>query len=156
MIRVLQTKESLQILSKNYIGNLSYIFSGRPFIAPITYFFDTKENVIIGYSSEGHKINAMRENKEVCFNVSEIDSVSSWKSIVAQGIFKELSGSMAKASLQQFSQGVKGLIKTSNHKSVDFINEFSSRVHSDEFPIIFHIQAYEISGKMRANSTDKF
>ncbi|WP_246296657.1 pyridoxamine 5'-phosphate oxidase family protein [Winogradskyella vidalii] len=60
----------------NYIGNLSYIYRDRPFIAPITYFFDIEKKIIIGYSAEGHKINAMRRNSNVSLCVTDIDSVN--------------------------------------------------------------------------------
>ena len=110
MIRVLNEKECLHLLSDNYIGNLSYLYRDRPFIAPITYFFDAENKTIIGYSAEGHNINTMRKNSNVSLNVSEIDSVNDWKSVLAYGNFEELSGSAAKDKLHQFSLGAKDLI----------------------------------------------
>lgn len=149
MIRVLDAQECLHILSGNYIGNLSYIYRDRPFITPITYFFDEENNVIIGYSAEGHKINAMRKNNHVSLNVSEIDSVNDWKSVLAHGTFQELSSSTAKAKLHQFSLGVKDLIIDKEHKELDFISEFSSKIYKDDLPIIFQINVEEVTGKMR-------
>ena len=90
MIRTLNEREQKSILKNNYIGNLAYIFKEKPFIVPITYFYDEKNNVIMGYSSEGHKITAMRRHKNVCLNVSEIESVNTWKSIKVQGTYLEL------------------------------------------------------------------
>ena len=151
MIRSLNQMENTKILASNYIGNLSYIYRGRPFVAPITYFFDTPRNVIIGYSAEGHKISAMRKNDNVSLSVSEIDSVNSWNSVLAQGIFKELSGSDAKAQLHIFSLGVKDLIINKEHRKLDFISEFSSKIYKDDLPIVFQIEVDEITGKMRRN-----
>ena len=148
-MRVLNAKECLHILSGNYIGHLSYIYRGRPFIAPITYFFEKTNKLIIGYSAEGHKINAMRKNSNVSINISEIDSVNDWKSVLAHGTFEELSGSAAKAKLHQFSLGVKNLIITKEHKKLDFIHEFSSKIYTDDLPVIFQIKVEEITGKMR-------
>ena len=149
MIRVLDAQECLHILSSNYIGHLSYIYKDRPFTVPITYFFDADNNVIIGYSAEGHKINAMRKIKNVSVNVPEVDSVNSWKSILAHGIFEELSGSNAKAKLHQFSLGVKDLIINKEHRELDFIREFSSKMYTDALPVIFQIRVEEITGRMR-------
>ncbi|MEP3836726.1 MAG: pyridoxamine 5'-phosphate oxidase family protein [Algibacter sp.] len=151
MIRNLKKDESIKILESNYIGNLSYIYRDRPYVVPITYFFDTKNNVIIGYSSEGHKIRAMRKNVSVSLGVSEVDSVNSWNSVLAQGTFKELSGSDAKAQLHIFSLGVKDLIINKEHRKLDFISEFSSKIYKDDLPIVFQIRVDEITGKIRRN-----
>lgn len=151
MIRNLNQNESTKILASNYIGNLSYIYRGRPYVVPITYFFDNENSVVIGYSAEGHKIRAMRKNENVSLAVSEVDSVNSWNSILAHGTFKELSGSHAKAQLHIFSLGVKDLIIDQEHRKLDFISEFSSKIYKDDLPIVFQIKVDEITGKMRHN-----
>lgn len=148
MIRQLTDKECLYILTNNYIGHLAYIFNEKPFIAPITYFFHEKINAIIGYSAEGHKIRAMRKNNTVCMEVSEIDSVNVWDSILVHGRFEELEGSEAKAHLHDFSLGVKDLIIRKEHRKLDFINQFSSKIYKD-IPIVFLIRIDEITGKIR-------
>jgi nitroimidazol reductase NimA-like FMN-containing flavoprotein (pyridoxamine 5'-phosphate oxidase superfamily) len=151
MIRTLKEKESIKVLEINYIGNLSYIYQNRPFIAPITYFFDKANNVIIGYSAEGHKVNAMRKNNNVSLGVSNVNSVNSWESVLAQGTFLELSGSEAKSQLHIFSLGVKDLIINKEHRKLDFISEFSSKIYKDDLPVVFQIKIEEITGKMRRN-----
>lgn len=149
MIRTLNKSERLMLLESNYIGNLSYIYRNRPFIAPITYFYNKANNEVIGYSAEGHKVTAMRKNGNVCLNVSEVDSVNEWKSVSAQGTFEELEGSAAKAKLHEFSLGVKDLIINKEHRELDFISQFSSKIYKDDIPIIFVIKVEEITGRMR-------
>ena len=149
MIKILTKKDSLQLLESNYIGHLAYIYRNRPFIVPVTYFFDSENNLIIGYSSEGHKINAMRKNKEVALEVSEIESVSDWNSVVVHGTFEELEGSDAKAYLHSFSLGVKNLIIKKKQKELDFISQFSSKISNDDMPIVFIIKIDEITGRIR-------
>ncbi|RYH72268.1 flavin mononucleotide-binding protein [Flavobacteriaceae bacterium 144Ye] len=151
MIRSLNKTEITKILASNYIGYLSYIYKNKPYSVPITYFFDTENNVIIGYSAEGQKIRAMRKNENVSLAVSEIDSVNSWNSVLAQGTFQELSESDAKSQLHIFSLGVKDLIINNEHRKLDFISEFSSKIYKDDSPIVFHIKVGEITGKMRRN-----
>lgn len=155
MRRALDTQECLHILANNYVGNLAYIYRDRPFIAPITYFFDAENTIIIGYSAQGHKINAMRKCSNVSLSVSEVESVNDWKSVLAHGVYEELSGSMAKAKLHQFSLGVKDLIIMKEHRKLDFISEFSSKIYKDYMPVIFQIKVEEITGKMRKNYTSE-
>ena len=149
MIRTLSNTENLTLLNNNYIGNISYIYRNRPFIVPITYYYDEKENIIIGYSAEGHKIRSMRQNPHVSINVSEVESVNSWISVLVQGEYQELSGSEAKAKLHAFSLGVKDLIITKEHRELDFISEFSSKIYNDDLPVVFIIKIDEITGKIR-------
>ncbi|WP_339754325.1 pyridoxamine 5'-phosphate oxidase family protein [uncultured Winogradskyella sp.] len=149
MIRILNKVERLKLLETNYIGNLSYIYRNRPYIAPITYYYNKQANIIIGYSAEGHKVKAMRKHNNVCLSVSDIDSVNSWKSVLAQGVFIELTGSEAKAKLHEFSLGVKDLIINKEHRELDFISEFSSKIYKDDLPVIFIIKVEEVTGRIR-------
>lgn len=149
MIRVLNDKESKIVLANNYIGYLGYVHNNRPFIAPITYFFDQEANIIIGYSDHGHKINAMRKHNKVCLEVAEIDAIDHWESAQAHGVFEQIYGSEAKAYLHQFSLGIKHLITTKENRNLDFISEFSSKISRDEVPVIFLIKVEEITGRMR-------
>ncbi|MBC8757058.1 pyridoxamine 5'-phosphate oxidase family protein [Kordia sp. YSTF-M3] len=149
MIKILNETENYALLETNYIGHLAYIYRNRPFIAPITYFFDKERNIIIGYSAEGHKITAMRKINEVALEVSEIDSVNHWNTIVVHGTYQELDGSNAKAYLHDFSLGVKDLIIRKEQRKLDFINQFSSKIYKDDMPIVFLIKIEEVTGRMR-------
>lgn len=149
MIKNLETEEILYILENNYIGHLSYIYQNRPYTVPITYFYDKKNHSIICYSDEGHKINAMRKNNLVSLQISEIISVDHWKSVLAHGTFEQHFGSDAKAYLHTFSLGIKDLIIEKEHRKLDFINEFSSKIYKGEIPIVFLIKLDEITGKKR-------
>lgn len=137
------------ILKNDYLGHLSYIYENRPFVVPITYFYDAERNVIICYSAEGHKMNAMRKNKEVAFNIVDVDGLTQWKSVMVHGKFEQLFGSDAKAYLHVFSLGIKSLIAKKELKELSFISEFSSKTVDENIPMIFTISVEEISGKMR-------
>ncbi len=149
MIKNLDNKERVFILKHNYIGQLAYMFQKEPYVIPITYFYSEDENVIICYSGEGHKLTAMRKNNSVSLNVTEIESVNDWRSVLVHGVFEELEGSNSKAYLHQFSLGVKDLILKKEHRDLDFISEFSSKIYNDELPTVFLIKIKEVTGKMR-------
>jgi len=146
MQRDLEKDECKFILSRNYIGQLAYVYQNKPFTVPITYFF--KDDKIICYSGYGHKVTAMRLNDNVSIQVTELDEVKKWKSAMAHGKYKELDGANAKAYLHDFSLGVKDIIKVREQKELDYINEFSAKVNEDEYPIIFTIEIYEYTGRM--------
>ena len=149
MIKNLVQKEINYILENNYIGHLGYIYQGKPFVIPITYFFDIKNNCIICYSGDGHKINAMRKNNAVSLQVADIDSVNNWRSVLVHGIFEQHFGSDAKAYLHQFSLGVKDIITEKAHIKPNYISEFSSKIYKGDIPIVFLIKIEDITGKKR-------
>lgn len=149
MIKNLEHNEITFILENNYIGHLSYIFQNKPYVVPITYFYDKTNSAIICYSGEGHKITAMRKNSNVSLQVSEVSTVNNWKSILVHCKFEQHFGSNAKAYLHVFSLGVKDVIMEKEQTKLDFISEFSSKIYKGETPIVFLIKIEELTGKKR-------
>jgi len=147
MIKNLDKSDCEWLLKQNYIGHLGYIYNNRPFVIPITYYY--KDNRIICYSGEGHKIMAMRKHTPITLEVSDITSVDIWKSVAVHGSYEEFEGSMAKAILHDFSLGIKNVIMTKEHKDLNFISEFSAKISKNDIPIVFVINIEEITGKMR-------
>ncbi|MFY7670269.1 pyridoxamine 5'-phosphate oxidase family protein [Tenacibaculum sp. MEBiC06402] len=149
MIRDLNLTESKAILADNYIGNLSYIYNNKPYVVPITYFFDADKNAFIMYSSVGHKTEALEKNNAVSIGVTEIENINNWKSVLAEGSFEKLSSIDSKAYLREFALGIKELISRKEDKKPLFISEFSSKMYYDKVPIVFKIVVDSITGKYR-------
>ena len=140
---------SKHILETNYIGHLGFISEDKPYVVPITYFYDSDENCILSYSAEGHKINAMRKNNAVSLEVSEIKSVNSWQSILVHGKFEELGGTHAKQQLHKFALGIKKILLIKENKHHQLISDFSSKITSNGVPIMYRIKLLDITGKCR-------
>lgn len=149
MIKDLKAKESLKLLSENYIGHLGFINQSVPYVVPITYYYDAEHHSIISYSGEGHKIDGMRENRLVSMEVDDIKTVNQWRSVAVQGEFEELSGIDAKYLLHEFAEGVKRNILRKEKESHSFIGEFSSKLTTQGNPIVYRIKIAEITGKYR-------
>jgi len=147
----LEKNDTQFVLENNYLGHLSYIYQDRPYVVPITYFFYPEKNVIICYSGEGHKMNAMRKNNHVALNVIDVDALTKWKSVLVHGTFEQVFGSEAKSYLHEFSLGIKSLVIEKELKELSFISEFSSKLINENLPMVFVIKIDEVTGKMRAN-----
>jgi len=145
----LEAKESKLVLENNYLGHLSYIYQNRPYVVPITYYYDVEKNVIICYSGEGHKMHAMRQNNRVAMNVIDVAALTKWKSVTIHGTFEQLFASEAKSYLHAFSLGIKALVAEKELKELSFISEFSSKMVNENLPMIFIIKIDEITGKLR-------
>ena len=148
-MKTMTIKESTQLLAENYIGRLGYISKERPEIIPITYYYDPEQKIILSYSGPGSKIDALRKNPLVTFQVDEIITLKEWKSVLLYGRFEELKGIDAKYMLRLFSEGVKKTIKNKGKSSPDFIHDFSSKKSSSDTPIVYRIHIEEIVGRQR-------
>ncbi|WP_236822238.1 pyridoxamine 5'-phosphate oxidase family protein [Arenibacter sp. NBRC 103722] len=145
----LTTSESIRLLKGNYTGHLGYIYQDKPYVLPITYYYDKDDHSLISYSADGHKIDAMRQNTAVTLLVEEVKSSNNWQSVMAHGTYEELQGTDAKFKLHQFTEGVKGLILAKEHRETEFISEFSSKLYSRGIPTVYRIKILEITGKRK-------
>jgi len=154
MITNLKENECIHILVNNYIGQLGYIYIDRPFVVPMTYFFDKENIIIIGYSEEGHKIKAMRNNRKISLLVSEKVNSNTYSSVLVHGFFEEIAGSAAKKHLHDFTEGIKSIILKKEHKDAHCIGDFSNKRSIKKIPIVFKISVDEITGKKVTNQND--
>ena len=149
MILKLAKSNCIRLLRDNYIGHLAYIYKNHPYVVPVTYYYDSGSHAMIGYSSIGHKIKALRQNPAVSLEISEIISVNNWRSVVVYGKYDEYLGSSAKISLHKFSEGVKEIIKIKEGKNLNFLSEFSSKIYKDGIPVVFKIDIDDMTGRER-------
>ena len=149
MITDISTNEALHILSQNYVGHLAYIYENKPYSTPITYFYEKETKSILCFTAEGQKTRALRKNPAVSLQVSNIESITEWKSILAHGTFEELLDGVAQSKLHDFSMGIKNIILLKEHRKVDFISEFSRKIYEGKIPIVFRIHLKTITGKSR-------
>lgn len=152
MIKKLDKSECLEVLTTNYLGRLAYISGKSPFVVPITYFHDVEDDCILSYSSEGFKLNAMREQNNVSLQVDDIQSIQKWRSVLVHGRFEELKGSTAKQYLRKFAEGVQDTIVNGTGARPRFIQDFSSRLQKDTIPVVYRIHIAEMTGRQRNDS----
>jgi len=73
---------------------------GETYIVPVIYGYDGES--IVAVTTEGRKVSMLRENPRVCVEVDEydIDGRGSWRSVIAQGVYEELSGEDVEPALE--------------------------------------------------------
>ena len=97
MLGQLDAAEIDKLLLSEIVGRLACHADGRTYIVPITYVYD--EGGIIGRSADGQKLRMMRANPLVCFEVDRVDDLANWRSVIAWGLYEELSGPNADRAL---------------------------------------------------------
>lgn len=88
MFGKLNEDEIEEVLSSQIIGRLGCNAKNTTYIVPISYAYDGE--YIYCHTYEGQKIIMMRENPSVCFEVDTLENMGNWKSVIALGIFEEL------------------------------------------------------------------
>jgi uncharacterized protein len=88
MIGNLTNEEIEEVLKQNVLGRIGCNDGERTYVVPVNYVYDGR--CIIAHSYEGMKIKIMRKNSAVCFEVDEMKSFTSWKSVIAWGEYQEL------------------------------------------------------------------
>jgi len=81
------------LLLSQSVGRIACTDGNIPYIVPVTYIFDGK--VIICQSKKGKKLDVMRENPNVCFQVDTVQNMANWRSVIISGTFHELEGNEA-------------------------------------------------------------
>ena len=87
MIGNLTNPEIEDLLLSNVIARIGCHAYGVTYVVPTCYAYDGE--FVYCHSEEGMKIDMMRQNPAVCFEVDSLDSMANWKSLIAWGKFEE-------------------------------------------------------------------
>jgi len=101
MLGALDETQIDALLTGQVTGRLGCAKDDKVYIVPINYYF--KNSTIYSHSAAGKKIDMMRENPNVCFQVDQIDSIFRWQSAIVWGRFEEITDPEKK---QQAMQGI--------------------------------------------------
>jgi nitroimidazol reductase NimA-like FMN-containing flavoprotein (pyridoxamine 5'-phosphate oxidase superfamily) len=88
MLGKLDAAEIENLLARQVLGRIACHADDRTYIVPISYVYDG--TYVYAHAKEGMKINMMRKNPKVCFEVDEMKDMANWKSVVAWGEYEEL------------------------------------------------------------------
>ena len=88
MIGNLITVEIDDLLRKQVVGRIGCFVNNKIYVVPVSYAYDDG-NVYV-HSYEGQKMEAMRRNPSVCFEVDDLSDMGNWQSVIAWGKFEEI------------------------------------------------------------------
>ena len=135
-----------KLLEESAIGRLGCYAEGRIFVVPLNYGYDGK--FIYAHSKEGMKIDIMRKNPEVCFEIDEREETGSWRSVIVWGEYEEITGIRnQRAAMKVFTAQQARVIP--NYKAMPS-HGFVSGLKKENDPfksIVFRISIREKSGR---------
>ncbi len=90
MLGILSKTEVEELLYNNNLGRIGCSYNGKTYVVPVNYVYDGRS--IIAHSTEGLKIQIMRKNPSVCFEVDHVENNKNWQSVITQGTYMEITG----------------------------------------------------------------
>lgn len=100
VIHVLPDDQIEELLSTGLVGRIACCAHGagdgddRPYVVPLAYGYDG--DAVYAHSSVGRKLRMMRAQPLVCFEVDRAEAADRWRSVIAEGIYEELTDVQAR------------------------------------------------------------
>ena len=88
MFDVLNKEQIKEVITNNFIGHLGCHADGKSYVVPISYAFDGTH--IYARTFEGLKVDMIRKNPQVCFQIDSMVSMNDWQSVIIWGKVEEL------------------------------------------------------------------
>lgn len=145
MIGELSPPQIEQLLHEQVIGRIGCHARGRTYIVPLTYVYDGTS--ILGHTGEGLKVQMMRENPKVCFEVEDLRHLPSWASVIAFGTYQELHGADAEAALDQLVARLGASPPAETARPAQGAGAFAPVSHEHRPEVIFRIAITEKTGR---------
>lgn len=98
MLGDLNKREIIDLLERQVIGRLGCHADDETYVVPVNFIF--RNNAIYAHTGNGKKLEMMRKNPKVCFQVDEIQDTFRWKSVIVWGTFEELTGEERQQAMQ--------------------------------------------------------
>ncbi len=145
MLGNLNEQQINNLLSSQVIGRLACSAGDQPYLVPVTYTYDGK--YIYGQTNQGMKLDVLRKNPNVCFEVDQMTDMTNWQSVVVIGTFEELKDDEAEKARQVFFNRLFPLrtsatVHAHEHGSESKISDIN-RVK----PVIYRILIKEKTGR---------
>ena len=167
MLGELNTREIDAVLHTSVVGRIGCHSDGRTYIVPITYAFDGDS--VYAHSAAGTKVEMMRANPAVCFEVEQLDDLANWRTVVAWGEFEELHGADADDGLRKLLARLAPYVTSTTAQPVsgpdgtfhgirttasEPVPPSAGRVAaSGQAPVLYRIRLTEKTGRFEERST---
>ena len=130
--------EALDLLSRHHVGRLAFTFRDRVDVEPISYLFH--DSWVYARTSPGTKLQVVRHNPWVAFEIDEIESRFDWRSVVVHGTIYFLDGSGGDREREAYETALQ-LMRTVD---ADVLTAADPTPHRSTF---FRIHADQIIGR---------
>lgn len=145
MLGQLNESQIDNLLLSQAVGRIACCTMMKPYIVPVTYVYDGK--YIYGQTKEGMKLDILRKNPQVCFEVDVMLDMANWQSAVIYGTFQEIRDTEADKAREYLFNRVLPMMTSAtihpNQHAVTAEIDDSNRVK----PVMYQIKIIEKTGR---------
>jgi uncharacterized protein len=150
MIGTLTDEQCEHVLRSGLIGRLGCSDENGVYVVPVTYAYNDK--YIYAHSKEGLKIQMMRKNPKICFEVDSIENMINWRCVVVQGKFQELKSEAEQSrAFKILKERLMPYLLSETMRPKGF-DHTSKSVEKERKPVIYRIEVVSMTGRYEKNS----
>jgi nitroimidazol reductase NimA-like FMN-containing flavoprotein (pyridoxamine 5'-phosphate oxidase superfamily) len=147
MLGELNIEMQEELLKTQLLGRIGCHADGTTYIVPVHYVYDDPN--VYAHSAKGLKIDLMRKNPEVCFEIDNVESFFNWQSVICWGLFEEITDMR---EMQQAMQKIIDRIEPYLSKAEDAhpshgIADFASEIGTDKELVVYKIKITKKTGR---------
>lgn len=150
MIGELTPAQVEELLQAEIVGRIGCHHNGKTYIVPVSYAYDG--TYIYVHTHEGMKIEFMRKNPDICFQVDHLNDMANWRSVIAWGTYEELPEGDARTQAIQtlLNRRLPLVSSVTTHLGATwpFASESDTKVNG----IVFRIGLQEKTGRFESTS----
>lgn len=135
MIEEMSPDEIHEFVLEQKVGRVGCHAEGETYVVPVI--FAWHDSCFYVYTTEGKKVEMMRANAQVCFEVDEYLASGRWRSVIVQGTYEELRGEEATRALEVISERFQS--SSSGARDGDR--------GADRVPVAFRVRINEMTGR---------
>ena len=148
MLGDLTEQEVIEVLENNFVGRIGCNDGEKTYIVPVSYL--VQEGHLLCHSRMGLKIEMMRRNPNICFEIDEVRDYNNWRCVIAWGSYNELvKEEEINAAKEYFSEY---MLSSKTDKTSEPPEGQEQRPHPEqkvnyEEPIFYKIEFTKITGR---------
>lgn len=145
MLGTLTEIQMNNLLTMQAVGRIGYSDGKKSYITPVTYAFDG--SYIYGQTNEGLKLDLMRINPFVCFEVDSMLNMANWESVIIWGYFEELKDKVALKAREYMYNRILDLLTSSTVDLHEHRSPHDTKETNRIKRIMYRIRITEKSGR---------
>lgn len=152
MLGKLTESQITHVLQSQIIGRIGCCVEGEIYVVPVTYVFH--EGYIYAHSKEGRKVQMMRMNPDVCFQVDAMENMTNWRSVIVWGQYEELkSETEQQAGLKIMIDRLMPFLTSETVRPHHGLTDVPYPVEKGFKAVVYRIKVTKSSGRFERTST---
>lgn len=145
MLGELTDKQIEDMLNSCFTGRIGCYADNEMYIVPVAFVYE--KPYIYVHSKEGRKIDMMRKNNKVCFQLDIIENLGNWRSAIIWGTYEELQEPDDIKKAVELITSKMAPVASSETLSPKPMEMDSKIVEKEKRPIAYRIKIERYSGR---------